>query len=421
MVQRADGNVQWQPGDDSTTLASPDAAALASSSENEDDASAVGGAELDMFRVNGKLQYGEHFLLVGSTPALGSWDPARGVRLRWTGCDVWQTSALLPRAAAAEYKLVRCSEDGTPLGDWLPAGQDNNLQLAPLAGVHASAATARPVSRHVNATLPDGWWQPWWWASELGTADALVFLPDFAPVASVARAPTTADLSSAAAPPDLQLTEAQRQAALADASALAAAREQSTDGLSVLSGLARAAGSNAQLGAAAVKAASQGQKTFDVRSPEFARTAAAGAGVAGVATAAAAGIGGGDAAMMAALPVAEAAALGMLVAFGAKNLLFAEDRQKFMEATGSRAKLLKLLKDNMEAVGVAGNADVAAAVSKSAAEAGFIFDPLELISADEEGDWSNNTDDRAPGLKMPTALTENDVKEVASNGDASLN
>ena len=416
-MRRSDGALQWQPGNDSTTLASPDAAALVAT----DDGAAggeTGHAALDVFRVNAKVGFGERFVLVGDQQSLGAWDVARGVRLRWTGCDVWQASAALPRgaggqegvAAGTEYKLVKCTGDGDGISalDWLPG---DNWTLPPLGSVHASASGGRPVSRHVHATLPDGWWQPWYWAPELGNADALVYLPDYLP--ATPAAPSTASSSSgsesytpAQQPVAPAMSDAQRAAALADASALAAAREQSADGLSMLTGLARAAGSNAQLGAAAVKAAADGL-TLDVRSPGFAataaRTAAAGAGVAGVATAAA-GIAGGDAAMMAAMqPVAEAAALGMLVAFGAKNLRFAEDRQRFLEATGSRAKLLKLLRDNMNAIGVAGNADVAAAVSKSAAEAGFEFDPLELLEEEGEGEAEEAEMKRPAGFRVPAA------------------
>ena len=417
LVRRSDGALQWQPGNDSTTLASPDAAALVATDDGTAASDAGGGqAALDVYRVNAKVGYGEHFVLVGDQPALGAWDVARGVRLRWTGCDVWQASASLPRGGGTQYKLVRCTGDSEDVRavDWLPG---DNWTLPPLSSVHAAAAGGRPVSRHVHATLPDGWWQPWYWAPELGNADALVYLPDYLPAAPAA--PTTSSSSSSSSSSGVEadapaqqtrtmpaMSDAQRAAALADASALAAAREQSADGLSMLTGLARAAGSNAQLGAAAVKAAAEGL-TLDVNSPGFAttaaRTAVAGASVAGVATAAA-GIAGGDAAMMAAMqPVAEAAALGMLVAFGAKNLLFAEDRQRFLEATGSRQKLLKLLKENMVAIGVAGNADVAAAVSKSAAEAGFEFDPLELL--DEEGgeDREEEESKRPAGLRVPAA------------------
>jgi hypothetical protein len=431
LVRRSDGALQWQPGNDSTTLASPDAAALVAADDGTAGGDAGGGqAALDVYRVNAKVGYGEHFVLVGDQPALGAWDIVRGVRLRWTGCDVWQASASLPRGGGTEYKLVRCAGDGDDIAavDWLPG---DNWTLPPLSSVHASAAGGRPVSRHVHATLPDGWWQPWYWAPELGNADALVYLPDYLPAAPAAPRVASSSSSMEADAPAQQsrsmpaMSDAQRAAALSDASALAAAREQSADGLSMLTGLARAAGSNEQLGAAAVKAASEGL-TLDINSPGFAttaaRTAVAGAGVAGVATAAA-GIAGGDAALMAAMqPVAEAAALGMLVAFGAKNLLFAEDRQRFLEATGSRQKLLKLLKDNMSAIGVAGNADVAAAVSKSAAEAGFEFDPLELL--EEEGEGSEEMEEvartRPAGLRVPAATAAALADEAAGSAAAVL-
>jgi hypothetical protein len=82
-------------------------------------------------------------------------------------------------------------------------------------------------------------------------------------------------------------------------------------------------------------------------------------------------------------PAAEAAALGMIVAFGARNLLFADDRKRFLAAAADRDKLLQLIRDNMAAVGVSDDSDVAAMISRSAADSGLgEFDPLELLSDD---------------------------------------
>jgi hypothetical protein len=147
-----------------------------------------------------QLPYGEEFLLVGDDAAIGAWDPARGVPLRWTSTDVWQASLALPRDRAVEYKLVRRNCATGELA-WV---EGYNARVPPLAETHlrflvqgppaadaegaegapaamalpaSSALRALPVTRHLHRQL-GGWWQPWYWAPELGAADGLVYLAD---------------------------------------------------------------------------------------------------------------------------------------------------------------------------------------------------------------------------------------------------
>ena len=351
-----------------------------------------------MYRVNAKLPFGEHFLLVGAAESLGAWQPDSGVALRWTHCDVWQGSASLPREPEeCEYKLVKAGgEQEGPA--WLGS---LNERLPQLQDTHTAAQGGRCVSRHLHRTVADGWWQPWYWAPELGNCDCLVFLPDVPPGSA-----------------SDQGGDSQRASGARDAAALAQMRAQSNDGLALLTGVARAAGADSTSGARAVLAAAdasagQGSSAISLSSGDAqasfqaaARTAAgAAAGVASLAGAAAT-LSGSDAALIALQPAAEVAALGMLVAFGARNLLFAEERERFISAAGSRAKLLKLIRDNMSAVGVGGNAEVAAAVSKSAAEAGFMFDPLELLNEEDEDEGAATR-----AQPQPTGLQARDEAE----------
>jgi len=271
------------------------------------------------------------------------------VQLKWSDADVWETSLSLETdrgGPPAEFKLLHRTSDGSVT--WM-SGQNEVLPALGVAHA-ASFAAGRPVSRHLHRQRLE-WWQPWYWAPELGHADVLVSLPGAAP-------------ASAADSPE------RLRAGAADAAALAYARtEGAVDSLAPL-----AAAGPLVAGLAAAKGVSA-QAAAELRSA----LQTAGAVGAAVATAGAVGIaGGGDVALAsaAAVPIAEAAALGMLVAFGAKNLLYAEDRARFLEATGSRKKLLKLIRQNMQAVGVGGNAQVAASVAQTAAEAGFVFDPL---------------------------------------------
>ncbi|MDA0565431.1 alpha amylase C-terminal domain-containing protein [Streptomonospora sp. S1-112] len=66
------------------------------------------------FSVRAQTWYGQDVRVVGSVPALGSWDPQRGVRLA-TDEDTyptWRGEVDLPEGTAFEYKLVKVAPDG---------------------------------------------------------------------------------------------------------------------------------------------------------------------------------------------------------------------------------------------------------------------------------------------------------------------
>jgi hypothetical protein len=366
------------------------------------------------------VPYGEDFMLVGDHPSLGGWDLASAVPLRWSHADVWQASLSLPRGVALEYKLVR-RDTATGALHWV---EGYNAVVPPLSASHLSRGDAEedtplaalPVTRHLHRQL-DGWWQPWYWAPELGNADGLVYLDH---------------------PGALELSFDEGVSAAVDMAALLDVREASPNGFAGMQAAAAAAAAGAAKGGgaaaagvaalrAAVAAGSDGAgATLSPSLPsgealasaiagaaEWSKTISSNPGAAtavraaaattavGAATAALAGGLGGDAVLGAlAQPAAEAAALGLLAAFGTRNLLFADDRKRFLAAAGSRDKLLRLIQENMQAVGVNGDADIAAAISKSAATSGYEFDPLELL--DESGGvGSSSRAEAAAGGRVP--------------------
>jgi hypothetical protein len=356
-----------------------------------------------------QVPYGEEFLLVGSCASLGGWDPSAAVPLRWSGSDVWQASLSLPRDAAVEYKLLR-REAATGALHWV---EGHNCVIPALAASHLppaqpsdpeeppSSPAALPVTRHLHCTL-HGWWQPWYWAPELGAADGLVYLeyPGNVPLSFDEGVAAAVDMAALLDVRDASPNGfAGMQAAAAGAAAAAGEDDAGAAGVAAL----RAAVAAGTDGAGASPSPPAPPRTEALASAlgaaaewsrdnpgvaAAARTAAAATAVtAGVTVLGGLGAGGAADAALAALaqPAAEAAALGMLVAFGTRNLLFADDRKRFLAAASSRDKLLQLIKDNMAAVGVSGDADVAAAVSKSAATSGFEFDPLELLSEGAAG------------------------------------
>ena len=340
---------------------------------------------------------------MGDDPAIGAWEPSRGVPLRWTCTDVWQASVALPRDRAVEYKLcVRDVASGETR--WI---EGYNSRVAPLQETHlnflmeqpsadaaageaaaalpaSSALRALPVTRHLHAQL-GGWWQPWYWAPELGAADGLVYLADAGAV------PLSFDEGIAAAVDMAALLDV-RDAAPNGFAGMQAAGEKGSaaEGKKAIKAAAAAgsagAGASSTPGLATPRVAGVASQLSEAanewaRANPAAAAAARSAAAAGVASAAVAASGGEAALAAMAQPAAEAAALGRIVAFGARNLLFADDRTRFLAAAADRDKLLQLIRDNMAAVGVSDDSDVAAMISRSAADSGLAeFDPLELLS-----------------------------------------
>ncbi|MFY1653942.1 carbohydrate-binding module family 20 domain-containing protein [Solwaraspora sp. WMMB762] len=72
------------------------------------------------FDVTATTWYGQDVLVVGSVPALGSWDPTRAVALAPDDYPVWSGSVNLPAGESFEYKYVKRAPDGTV--DWESGG-----------------------------------------------------------------------------------------------------------------------------------------------------------------------------------------------------------------------------------------------------------------------------------------------------------
>ncbi|PZF84411.1 CBM20 domain-containing protein, partial [Micromonospora endophytica] len=64
------------------------------------------------FQVTASTIPGQHVYVVGDLPALGGWDPARGVRLSPTGYPVWTGELSLPAGTAFSYKYVKRTDSG---------------------------------------------------------------------------------------------------------------------------------------------------------------------------------------------------------------------------------------------------------------------------------------------------------------------
>jgi regulator of replication initiation timing len=58
------------------------------------------------------VDYGQHIVLVGSMPELGSWVLSEGVNLTWSEGDMWNATVELPSTSVLEYKYVVVGSGG---------------------------------------------------------------------------------------------------------------------------------------------------------------------------------------------------------------------------------------------------------------------------------------------------------------------
>ncbi|MBV2362409.1 alpha amylase C-terminal domain-containing protein [Streptomonospora sp. NEAU-YY374] len=90
------------------------------------------------FSARAETWYGQEVRVVGSVPALGSWDPRDGVRLATDegAYPTWRGEVDLPEGTAFEYKLVKVAPDGSVQWE---------------AGANRSAAVNSPDARCAQA------------------------------------------------------------------------------------------------------------------------------------------------------------------------------------------------------------------------------------------------------------------------------
>ncbi|MGN9908505.1 carbohydrate-binding module family 20 domain-containing protein [Phytohabitans sp. LJ34] len=91
--------------------------------------SQTGGTAAVTFDATATTYFGQNVFLVGSTPAVGSWNPADAVALDPANYPVWTGTVRLPLDQTMEYKLIKKNPDGTVT--WETGA---NRTLTPAAG-----------------------------------------------------------------------------------------------------------------------------------------------------------------------------------------------------------------------------------------------------------------------------------------------
>ncbi|GIL64353.1 hypothetical protein Vafri_18322, partial [Volvox africanus] len=104
-----------------------------------------------------RCNFGEGFAVVGSVPELGSWDPAKSVKMRWTSGDVWVAHVQLPVDTEVQYKYVRVNKDGAIVA-WEGVDAANGGGSGPMGNINLHVRPGhRPIWGHgaeVYADLP---------------------------------------------------------------------------------------------------------------------------------------------------------------------------------------------------------------------------------------------------------------------------
>ncbi|MFY1635787.1 carbohydrate-binding module family 20 domain-containing protein [Solwaraspora sp. WMMB335] len=131
----AGGTVEWENGANRTGTGGG-AFAVTWGQPGSGDGGQPGDVAVS-FHVEATTWYGQNVFVVGSVPALGSWDPAGAVALSATDYPIWKGTIELSVGERFEYKFLKKAPDGTVT--WEAGG---NRSYTPTAAV----------------TLQDRWW-----------------------------------------------------------------------------------------------------------------------------------------------------------------------------------------------------------------------------------------------------------------------
>ncbi len=99
-------------------------------------------------------QLGESVMVVGSHPALGAWDPAKGIPLPTTESmfPVWAGKVVLPRGERIAWKAVIVG----PYGVRREQGEDRVLETSPRGAAGAWLARFRDGTENAPVPAPAG-------------------------------------------------------------------------------------------------------------------------------------------------------------------------------------------------------------------------------------------------------------------------
>ncbi|KAK7390653.1 hypothetical protein VNO78_25999 [Psophocarpus tetragonolobus] len=78
------------------------------------------------FQIQKDCDFGEHFLIVGDDPILGSWDPLEALPMTWSEGHVWAVELDIPAGKSIQFKFILKGKDGNII--WQP-GPDRVINI----------------------------------------------------------------------------------------------------------------------------------------------------------------------------------------------------------------------------------------------------------------------------------------------------
>jgi alpha-amylase len=103
------GNVTWEPGSNHTYTVPASGTGTINTTWNG--SSTTNPAVT--FNVNASTTWGQNVFVVGSIPALGSWNTTNAIALSSAAYPVWSATVTLPANTAVEYKFIKKNTDGS--------------------------------------------------------------------------------------------------------------------------------------------------------------------------------------------------------------------------------------------------------------------------------------------------------------------
>ena len=118
--------------------ASNSSSSSSSSSGSSSTSSSGGNANIHFTCHDGETYWGQSVFIVGNASEIGSWDPARAVKLEPNNYPAWDGNIALPSNSDVEWKCLKREEDNVTAGIEWQAGDNNVVYTG--SGASASAS-----------------------------------------------------------------------------------------------------------------------------------------------------------------------------------------------------------------------------------------------------------------------------------------
>ncbi|MER7279343.1 carbohydrate-binding module family 20 domain-containing protein [Dactylosporangium sp. NPDC000244] len=108
ITKTSSGTVTWEPGNNHTYTVPATGAGTVSTSWNGSSTTSPAVT----FNANVTTTFGQNVFVVGSIPALGSWNTASAIALSSANYPIWSATVTMPANTAVEYKFIKKNTDG---------------------------------------------------------------------------------------------------------------------------------------------------------------------------------------------------------------------------------------------------------------------------------------------------------------------